>query len=59
MAAIENLEAAVASNTVAVDAAVAKIDALVASGTGIDPVRVQTAADQVAADADRLSIKSA
>jgi hypothetical protein len=60
MAAIDNLESAVAANTVAVDAAVAKIDVLVAGqGTvGEDPVRVQAAADVVAADAARLSAKS-
>lgn len=59
MAAIDNLEVAVAANTVAVDAAVAKIDVLVAGQVvGEDPVRVQAAADTVAADAARLAAKS-
>ena len=58
MAAIDNLEAAVAANTVAVDAAVVKIDVLIAGqGVGEDSVRVQAAADVVAADAARLTAK--
>lgn len=55
MAAIDNLEAAVVSNTAAVDKAIAKIDAL---SQGTDEVRVQAAADQVAADAVRLDAKA-
>lgn len=55
MAAIDNLEVAVAANTAAVDKASAKIDELVAGGN--EP-RIQAAADQVAADAARLDAKA-
>lgn len=55
MAALEDLEAAVSANTVAVDKAVAKLGSV---GTGVDPVKVQAAADQVLADAVRLDSAS-
>lgn len=59
MAAIDSLEVAVADNTAAVNAAVAKIDVLIAGQVASpDEARVQAAANQVAADAARLAIKS-
>jgi hypothetical protein len=59
MAAIDSLEVAVADNTAAVNAAVVKIDVLIAGQVASpDEARVQAAANQVAADAARLAIKS-
>ena len=56
MADFTKLNAAVVANTTAVDAAIVKIDALIAGGA--DQASIDAAATTVQADADRLAAKS-
>ena len=56
MAEIDNLNTAVANLSAATDQVLAKIDALKnQTPTGVDPAAVQTAADAVQAQTDRLT----